>query len=185
MSKEAVERLAGALQALPFVEPIREDFVEVTRIKLLCRVSKGAELPWAKIVEKMLRAADSSGFQIHICRLYFLHNDSMVYGWHVGIDAQSMFDAVDSLIRVLPGRPVATAVPPPRKQPNPAAKLASMRAYSVPLEADQRGNPIVDKQLDHMDFTGMEGRTDRNVPTAPNKDGRGGGKGIMKIESSG
>lgn len=180
MSKEAVDRLAGALRALSFVEPIREDFVEVTRIKLLCRVSKGAEQAWAKVVEKMLRAADSSGFQIHICRLYFLHNDNMVYGWHVGVDAQSMFDAVDALVRGLPGRPPAPA-PPLRKQPNPAANLASMRAYSVPLEADQRGNPIVDKQLDHMDFTGMEGRTDRNVPTGKDKDGRGGGKGIMKI----
>jgi hypothetical protein len=178
MSKEAADRLAGALKALPFVEPIRQDFVEVTRIKLLCRVSKGAEAQWAKVVEKMLRAADSSGFQVHICRLYFLHNDNMVYGWHVGVDAQSMFDAVDSLLR---GLPVRQQEAPPRKQPNPAANLASMGAYSPPLGADDKGNPIVPRQLESMPFTGMEGRKDRNVPTGPGEDGRGGGKGIRKI----
>lgn len=175
-SKELVDRLATSLSSLPFVEPITADF-SVTGVKVICRVKKGTEAAWAKVVEKILRSADRAEFKAHICRLYFLHNGNMVYGWHLGITSSSMEDTIDHVVGLIRGG----KAPPARKVSKPQPHVTSMTGYSPPLDADSKGNPIVSKQVMSMPFTGMEGRVDRNMPSKPNDDGRGGGRGVTKI----
>lgn len=172
-NKEITDRFAGLLDSLPFVAPIKHEFTDTT-IKVMCRISKGSEGQWAKVVEKILRTAEHSDFNAHICRLYFLHNDNMVYGWNVSLAAVSLSDALDAIARhVVQGRPKPVV--------KPQARLASMSAYSPPLEADVKGNPKVARQLESMPFTGMENKQDRNQPSAAGEDGRGGGLGVRKI----
>lgn len=154
-SKEIADRFGHTLSALPFVEAISSNHT-VNGVKVLCRVAAGHDKAWAGLVEKILRAGISSSYATHICRLYFLHNGSMVYGWHVGITSDSIQDSLDVIIPlIIPPRP---SIPKPGKAPRHIAP------YSPPLQADAKGNPIVDKQVTEMAFTGMEGMSDRNTP---------------------
>lgn len=180
MSSENAGRLAAFINQLPFAEPVMsESSPDGTKIQVICRVKKGAEQQWAKVVEKVLRKAESEEFQAHVCRLYFLKNDTMVYGWHVGITSSMMGAAVEQVIEAVAG-PKRVEVKTPRGPAN--GRKATMSNYSPPLEADVKGNPIIKgRQVMEMAFTGMEGRKDRNMPSPPNEDGRGGGRGVTKI----
>ena len=171
-SMEISDRLKSTLNLLPFVEPISSDFT-IDGVKVLCRVLKGGDAAWAKVVEKILRAAESAGFKSHVCRLYFLHNDNMVYGWHVSFTSDSIEDAIDAVVVAVRGDNPRTA---PTKEPSPMVG----GTYTPSLEADSKGNPIVSKQVMSMPFTGMEGVKDRNAPS-PQKDGKGGGRGASTI----
>lgn len=177
MSSEFAEQLSGLLDQLPFAESVMSDnSPDGSKIQVICRVKKGAETQWAKVVEKILRKAQEQGFKAHVCRLYFLKGEAMVYGWHVGLTSKSMGSAVAQVAEAIFGQ----------KRPavkTPSKKGVSMDHYSPPLQADVKGNPVVAKQVMEMPFTGMEGRADRNIPSPPGSDGRGGGRGVTKISS--
>jgi len=188
MSSEYTEKLAELIGSLSFVEPVITDNTgDGTKIQVICRVKGGAEAPWAQIVERILRKAEEAHFHAHICRLYFLKGDSMVYGWHIGITSETMGQAVEDVGEAIHG-PKRNTIKTKKKAPMPPkGRVSSVpvdpsgRSYSPPLQADAKGNPQVKKQLMSMPFTGMENRKDRNLPTPPGKDGRGGGKGAKTV----
>jgi len=166
-------RLTILLDSLPFVETVATHETNLG-VRVLCRVKKGAEAKWAAVVEKVLREAQNTSglWESHICRLYFLHNDSMVYGWNFQIISEHIDDSLDRIAYLL--FPQEKPTPKKKTQPSESPQPAS---YSPPLQADEKGNPLVKRYVEEIPFAGMEGVKDRNAPKA------GSTKGAYKAET--
>lgn len=179
-SNEHAERLARALGSLRYVEPVSWEGTDFGTIKVLCRVQPNCLNRWAKLVESVLRTAQSreketDAWDSHICRLYMLKNNQLVYGWLVAITSPYMEDSLSVLIPTIKAHapqarpstsyvaePVITAQKEaPRKDPS-----APRRVLSVP-EADARGNPIVpdSHKVTTIPMAGLHPGHDRNAPS--------------------
>jgi len=176
-SKEHAERLAHALDSLPFVTALNAEFGS-SNVQILCRIQKGAETKWAHIVEKILLAAEANKgrecyWVSHICRLYFVRDGKMVYGWHVGITSNFMSETLGELIRSFISERVPTqlrAAPPPKHLAVPSP--SSVRRQAAAPESDPRGNPKVPPhhRVEEIPMAGLDPYLDRNYP---NREGVG------------
>ena len=172
-SKEHADRLAHALNSLQFVETVNADFGNA-HVQLLCRVQRGAEVKWAQVVEGILLAAESVHGQekywvTHICRLYFLREGKMLYGWHVGITSNFMEESLGEIVRSFASQRPAAQM---RAVPNIPPTQPSPRRVVGVIEADAKGNPKVppSHRVEVVPMAGLDPDLDRNYP---NDDGTG------------
>jgi hypothetical protein len=166
------DRLARAIESLSFAEPVETELDDYGTVKVQCRV-KGDQLSrWAKLVEDILRAGENTGlWHSHICRLYMLRNDQLVYGWLVAITSPNLSVTMDELVPIVRKH---ASVPPAPRRPAPQQPPQNVVPIRRPTpEADAKGNPIVPDEfkMDDRDIpmAGLHPNTDRNAP----KDGRG------------
>jgi hypothetical protein len=168
-SKELTDAFARSLTGLGFVEIISAEFDEMN-VQFMCRVGKGAERKWARIVKSILVTCEAADdYPPHICRLYFLKEGRLVYGWHINITSDDMLrtlQGLDSALQKFTPRPVDLVRTegmkklmkserkfhhPPVPPPFPGKKGVQLRQLlkgqvRLPrrvLEADAKGNPIV------------------------------------------
>ena len=174
-SKEHAEYLSGVVNGLGFMETIQTGYYNMS-VQVICRLQAGYAEPWAKVVEQILLMGESlaeQGFpcDIHVCRLYFLKQGKMVYGWHINITSDHMNEVLrllgTLLLKVSP-RPVdhprmretlrkdrfqehPNDIPPAPGSSGVQRRHISKRDERRPQrvhEADAKGNPIVPR--DHM-----------------------------------
>ena len=185
MSKENSERLSIALRKLGYVDPVSWDSDLGGTVKALCRVRNDMSSKWAKVVEGiLLRAEDlrdtDASWNSHICRLYMLKDRKLVYGWLVAITAKNPDTAIQEVVKV-----IMDFAPRP-KAPLPGQDMGVvLRTHAPP--ADAKGNPIVPEshRVEVIPMAGLHPKFQRNYPTPPGKDGRGGGRGAFGLESEG
>jgi len=181
------ERLARALGSLQYVEPISWEGTEFGTIKVLCRVQTSCLGRWAKIVEEILKRAESlegepEQWDSHICRLYMLKDGNLVYGWLVAITSPYMEDSLGALIPLLKAR--APAAKPNATPHTPHPSVTSQQTAPNPHqgkrvvlavpESDRRGNPIVpdSHKVTMVPMAGLNPNLDRNAPS-DNTEGKG------------
>ena len=174
-SKEHAEYLAQSVNALGFMEVIQTGYYNLS-VQVIARLRAGQAASWAKIVERLLLMAESLGADgypcdLHVCRLYFLKNGKMVYGWHINITSEYMDEVlqlISSQLSQVSPRPVdhpnmkenlrkdrfmehPNAPAPPPGMAGVQRRQISKRDERRPrrvLEADAAGNPIVPRE--HM-----------------------------------
>ena len=187
MSKENAERLAATLKKLGYVDPVNWDADLGGTVKVLCRLKsdKASLAKWAKVVESILIKADDlkdtpSAWDSHICRLYMLKGRKLVYGWLIAITAENIDTVTNEVVGVIMGH-----VPKPKAPLHGQAPEIRLRSSSP--AADVRGNPIVDEKYrtEVIPMAGLPANYQRNMPSKPSKDGRGGGKGAYGVGNSG
>jgi len=179
-SKENSERLAHALQNMKFVDPVSWEGTEFGTINVLCRVQSSSLSRWAKVVEAILKKAEelkgeSSHWDSHICRLYMLKDERLVYAWLVAITSHYMDETLSELIPLL-----NTYAPSVRPSNTPHVPPVVVTRRAVP-DADARGNPIVPEshKVTLIPMAGLNPMADRNAPTE-----EGGGKGAYGMFKS-
>ena len=174
-SKEHAEYLANSINALGYMETVQTGYYNLS-VQVICRLRAGYAESWAKVVEKLLLMAEALGTKgypcdVHVCRLYFLKEGRMVYGWHINITSEYMNEVLgllsSQLTQVSP-RPVdhpnmrqdlrkdRFMEHPPPPNPPPGHSGVQRRQILKPderrpqrvHEADASGNPIVPKE--HM-----------------------------------
>ncbi len=111
-SKAHAERLAKALESTSICEIVRTDHSH-DQVRILLRLSAGAEGAWTQAIDRILTAAEFiTGkphiYNAHICKNYFRKQVSsgekkLVFGWYVSVQSNSMTESLDVVIRALKG----------------------------------------------------------------------------------
>lgn len=110
-SKAHVDRLGKALENTRLVQVVRSDFSHDS-IRLLVRISPGADSAWTGVMENILRAQElieeqAHVFQAHLCKNYFLKafddGRKLVFGWNVSIQSNLMTESLDVIVRAIKG----------------------------------------------------------------------------------
>ncbi len=182
------EKLARALQSLPFVQVIQHD-QQGTAVNVMCRVNPDNMEEWADLArEILLRGRDSGGqWNAHIARTYVLKGDDLRYAWNFIIMGRSEEGAGSSInedvLPVLRQRAAIKPVPAEDTYEEEAEEEAAppptpRRRNATPPEADERGNPIVPEEykVESIQMAGLPRNYERNMPD-PEK-----GKGAWKVE---
>ncbi len=108
MSAQAyADRLATALTRTGMVEPVNATFSH-NRVGILMRVKAGVEQTWNTLITNMLLSTEffsnqAHRWDIHICRMYFLREKKLVFGWSINVTSLDMSHSLDELIRVVNG----------------------------------------------------------------------------------
>ena len=174
-SKEHAEYLAGVVNGVGFLETVQTGYSNIS-VQVICRLQAGYAESWAKVVEKLLLMGQSlteKGYpcDVHICRLYFLKEGRMVYGWHIKISSDHMNEVLGMLSSQL-GQISPRVVDHPRMRETlrkdrfqehpvplgPAPGVSGVQRRQISKrderrpqrvhEADAKGNPIVPRE--HM-----------------------------------
>lgn len=152
---KASAKLRDVLKATGLVDPV-DTTGGAGSVSCLCRQFPGKEARWLRIVDGLLAFSEQNKINVHVCRRYVRKNGQMVFGWFVGVTADSakkVSEDVESLCQVvstfgqsLP--PVQAPAPAPvRTQPasNPGVKLA--RTKNGDVEVLEFPLPHVSKDL--------------------------------------
>ena len=193
--KELLDAFGRSLTGLGFIEIIQSEFDELN-VQYMCRVSRGSEREWARVVRALLTTCEvGDDYPPHICRLYFLKGGNLVYGWHINITSEDMprtLQNLDSTIQKYTPRPVDLVRTegmkrlmrserkfhhPPVPPPFPGKKGVQLRQllkHQVRRprrvhEADASGNPIVPKghQVQAGTLAGALGYDPKETSYAP------------------
>lgn len=188
MSKENAERLATTLSKLGYVDPVSWDADLDGTVKVLCRLRSDKSAQWAKVVESILIKADDlketpAKWDSHICRLYMLKGRKLVYGWLIAITAEYIDTAIQEVVSVIMKHVPKPKAPLQGQQPN---QINGVMLRGPSLGADAKGNPIVDEKYrtEIIPMAGLPPDYQRNMPSRPADDGRGGGKGAYGVGGS-
>jgi hypothetical protein len=111
-SKAYADRLARALEATGLAQAVNSTYGE-SQVRVLCRVLPGKDDEWVGLVRRLLLATEIEqgrpySWQAHICRLYFLKEKKLVFGWNVSIQSLDMSTSLDYLNRVVRGEDPGT-----------------------------------------------------------------------------
>lgn len=108
MSSQAhADRFAASLAKTGMVEPVNSTFSD-NRVGILMRVKAGVDSAWNTLITNMLLSTEffskqAHRWDIHICRMYFLRNRKLVFGWSINVTSLDMSHSLDELIRVVSG----------------------------------------------------------------------------------
>jgi hypothetical protein len=159
------ERLAKALQALPYVQIIQHD-QQGTAVNVMCRVRPANAEQWANLAHEVLLTAQQSSntWDAHISRSYVLKDGDLRYAWNfiiVGRTPEAVHAIVADAVIPLIRRRLAV-----RSVPEDIQKAPLRRRPAHPPEADSKGNPIVPEEdrVDSVPMAGFEPDADRNAP---------------------
>lgn len=160
MKKKTEEQVSDALKGTGMVVPLSSDRVW-SGWDFLCRLVPGQEKNWLKVVNSLLKWAETRAkTDIFIARRYLLKDGAMVFGWYIRLQAKGAKDlkvASEEVCKILGSSRTSTPAPV-KKVGTSSSKLTVVRS-----SVDDKGN--VNEEI-VMPLPHMNGK-DMNTPTKP------------------
>ncbi|TXH09032.1 MAG: hypothetical protein E6R04_09125 [Spirochaetes bacterium] len=160
MKKKTEEQVSESLKGTGMVVPVSSDRVW-SGWDFLCRLVPGQEKNWLKVVNSLLKWADSRGnTDLFIARRYLLKDGSMVFGWYIRLQTKNAKDlktASEEVCQLLSKSKSPVSVPV-RKVSSSTSKLTVVKST-----VDEKGN--INEEF-VMPLPHMNGK-DMNTPTKP------------------
>lgn len=147
---DVASALQSALLSTGLVQPLTVNSGKaVGGITIMCRQVPGQEPAWLKVVQDLLFAARTNGFEILIARRYVLLGEKMVFGWFLQLyggpkDVEHYFEMLRGILE--DARPTLSSPLPPSQapyqnapQPQPPVQEQPPRVPSQPQPQQPRG----------------------------------------------
>ena len=96
MLEEAAQKVAKALNSLPFVEVVQIHF-KSDQLGYTCRIDSEADA--TKIMYQLL--TQEQGWQSHLCKKFFMRGPYMKFGWNFSFRADDILIAAERICRVI------------------------------------------------------------------------------------
>jgi hypothetical protein len=142
-ARELQLELLSALMRTGQIDPVNVE-IRGNKAEAMCREVPGRGQMWLKTVNGLL-AEPTSEDQVpfHLCRRYVLKNGKMVFGWHIGIEANTakgLKKEIDwfctALTRVLSGQGTFVPAPAPAAPQPPPSSIKPAGTVIDPNFAD-------------------------------------------------